>query len=51
MGCDYVINSDAIEDVCGVCKGDGTRCKFVEKTYDDKPGHGNYIRFTSITIL
>lgn len=26
VGCDWVIDSSAIEDKCGVCRGDGTEC-------------------------
>ncbi|XP_044750443.1 A disintegrin and metalloproteinase with thrombospondin motifs 12-like [Coccinella septempunctata] len=33
VGCDGVINSDATEDVCGICNGDGTQCKLIEHTY------------------
>lgn len=25
--CDLVLDSNAVEDVCGVCHGDGTTCK------------------------
>ncbi|KAL3280841.1 hypothetical protein HHI36_004070 [Cryptolaemus montrouzieri] len=33
VGCDGVLNSDAVEDVCGICNGDGTQCKIIEHTY------------------
>ncbi|XP_063991205.1 A disintegrin and metalloproteinase with thrombospondin motifs 12-like [Diachasmimorpha longicaudata] len=26
VGCDWQLDSDAIEDKCGICKGDGTQC-------------------------
>lgn len=35
VGCDWVFDSDAIEDKCGVCKGDGTKCKPVEGVYNE----------------
>ncbi|XP_031338674.1 A disintegrin and metalloproteinase with thrombospondin motifs 7-like [Photinus pyralis] len=47
VGCDYIIDSDAIEDQCGICKGDGTQCKIVEETYYDAPGHG-YVKVATI---
>ncbi|XP_011305247.1 A disintegrin and metalloproteinase with thrombospondin motifs 12-like [Fopius arisanus] len=33
VGCDWQLDSDAIEDKCGVCKGDGTQCSPVEGEY------------------
>ncbi|KAK9754646.1 ADAM-TS Spacer 1 [Popillia japonica] len=33
IGCDMKINSDAVEDICGVCEGDGTTCKVLEDTF------------------
>ncbi|XP_034196359.2 A disintegrin and metalloproteinase with thrombospondin motifs 7 isoform X1 [Osmia lignaria lignaria] len=30
VGCDWGLDSNAIEDGCGICKGDGTKCKPVE---------------------
>ncbi|XP_076231370.1 A disintegrin and metalloproteinase with thrombospondin motifs 1 [Calliopsis andreniformis] len=36
VGCDWVLDSDAIEDNCGICKGTGADCKLVEGVLDDK---------------
>ncbi|XP_076665038.1 A disintegrin and metalloproteinase with thrombospondin motifs 7-like [Andrena cerasifolii] len=36
VGCDWVLDSPAIEDKCGVCKGDGKRCKLVEGHFTEK---------------
>ncbi|XP_068910126.1 A disintegrin and metalloproteinase with thrombospondin motifs 7-like isoform X3 [Tenebrio molitor] len=33
IGCDAELDSDAVEDICGVCNGDGTQCKVIEDTY------------------
>lgn len=41
MGCDWVLDSDAVDDECGICKGDGTQCKIIEDTYGTALGHGN----------
>lgn len=35
VGCDWIFDSDAIEDKCGVCKGDGTKCRPVEGVYNE----------------
>uniref|UniRef100_A0A8C1PJ66 ADAM metallopeptidase with thrombospondin type 1 motif 7 n=1 Tax=Cyprinus carpio TaxID=7962 RepID=A0A8C1PJ66_CYPCA len=40
LGCDYEIDSDAIEDQCGVCHGNGSTCETVRKTFEDSEGHG-----------
>ncbi|XP_028269800.1 A disintegrin and metalloproteinase with thrombospondin motifs 12-like [Parambassis ranga] len=40
VGCDYGIDSNAVEDRCGVCLGDGTSCETVYKSFDDEEGFG-----------
>ncbi|XP_016140037.1 A disintegrin and metalloproteinase with thrombospondin motifs 7 [Sinocyclocheilus grahami] len=40
LGCDYEIDSDAIEDQCGVCHGNGSTCETVRKTFEDSEGLG-----------
>lgn len=40
IGCDYEIDSDAVEDQCGVCHGNGSTCKTVRKTFEDSEGLG-----------
>ncbi|KAJ8285307.1 hypothetical protein GJAV_G00025360 [Gymnothorax javanicus] len=40
VGCDYGIDSNAIEDRCGVCLGDGTTCQTVQKNFDGGEGFG-----------
>ncbi|KAF5270821.1 hypothetical protein FQA39_LY18869 [Lamprigera yunnana] len=47
VGCDYELDSEAIEDQCGVCKGDGTKCEFVDEVYKNSPGHG-YVKVATI---
>ena len=39
VGCDNVIGSNATDDICGVCKGDGTSCtvKTIFKQFDKIP--------------
>ncbi|XP_041856042.1 A disintegrin and metalloproteinase with thrombospondin motifs 12 isoform X2 [Melanotaenia boesemani] len=40
VGCDYGIDSNAVEDRCGVCLGDGTSCETVYKLFDEEEGFG-----------
>lgn len=40
VGCDWGIESDAVEDVCGMCHGDGTTCTKVTESFDKKSGLG-----------
>ncbi|XP_074495348.1 A disintegrin and metalloproteinase with thrombospondin motifs 12-like [Sebastes fasciatus] len=40
VGCDYGIDSNAVEDRCGVCLGDGTSCKTVYKSFNEGEGFG-----------
>lgn len=40
VGCDYGIDSNAVEDHCGVCLGDGTSCETVYKMFEEEEGFG-----------
>ncbi|XP_013921763.1 PREDICTED: A disintegrin and metalloproteinase with thrombospondin motifs 12-like [Thamnophis sirtalis] len=40
VGCDYEINSNATEDQCGVCLGDGSSCQTVKITFNQSEGLG-----------
>uniref|UniRef100_A0A3B3D8D8 ADAM metallopeptidase with thrombospondin type 1 motif 7 n=1 Tax=Oryzias melastigma TaxID=30732 RepID=A0A3B3D8D8_ORYME len=40
IGCDFVINSNAVEDLCGVCNGNGSTCTTVRRTFEEKEGLG-----------
>uniref|UniRef100_A0A672ZY59 A disintegrin and metalloproteinase with thrombospondin motifs 12-like n=1 Tax=Sphaeramia orbicularis TaxID=375764 RepID=A0A672ZY59_9TELE len=40
VGCDFGIDSNAMEDRCGVCLGDGSSCNTVYKSFDDEEGFG-----------
>ncbi|XP_032193551.1 A disintegrin and metalloproteinase with thrombospondin motifs 12 isoform X4 [Mustela erminea] len=40
VGCDYEIGSNATEDRCGVCLGDGSACQTVKKVFKQKEGSG-----------
>ncbi|XP_060617347.2 A disintegrin and metalloproteinase with thrombospondin motifs 12 [Anolis sagrei] len=40
VGCDYEIDSNATEDRCGVCQGDGSSCQTVKITFNQSEGLG-----------
>ncbi|XP_067377923.1 A disintegrin and metalloproteinase with thrombospondin motifs 12 isoform X2 [Channa argus] len=40
VGCDYGIDSNAVEDRCGVCLGDSTSCETVSTFFDEGEGFG-----------
>ncbi|KAM9446411.1 A disintegrin and metalloproteinase with thrombospondin motifs 12-like [Clarias gariepinus] len=40
VGCDYAINSRAVEDRCGVCLGDGSSCETLSGMYTQRDGYG-----------
>ena len=40
VGCDFGIDSNAVEDSCGVCLGDGSSCETVQHTFQGGDGFG-----------
>ncbi|KAM4826128.1 A disintegrin and metalloproteinase with thrombospondin motifs 7 [Thomomys bottae] len=40
VGCDFEIDSDATEDRCGVCRGNGSTCHTVRETFLEAEGLG-----------
>ncbi|XP_041918087.1 A disintegrin and metalloproteinase with thrombospondin motifs 7 isoform X1 [Alosa sapidissima] len=40
VGCDFEIDSNAVEDRCGVCQGNGSTCETVKKTFEESEGLG-----------
>ncbi|XP_014212898.1 A disintegrin and metalloproteinase with thrombospondin motifs 7-like isoform X2 [Copidosoma floridanum] len=40
VGCDWAVDSDATEDQCGICHGDGTQCVTIRGSYDKNEGPG-----------
>lgn len=40
VGCDLVVDSNAKEDICGVCQGDGSQCKTFQGLYTRQEGAG-----------
>ena len=40
VGCDFEIDSGAIEDRCGVCHGNGSTCHTVSEPFEESEGLG-----------
>lgn len=40
VGCDWVIDSDAREDKCGICLGNGEQCDTISGVYNKTTGSG-----------
>lgn len=40
VGCDFKIDSRAVEDRCGVCHGNGSTCHTVSRTFEESEGLG-----------
>ncbi|KAM4707185.1 A disintegrin and metalloproteinase with thrombospondin motifs 12 [Discoglossus pictus] len=40
IGCDYEINSNATEDRCGICLGDGSACQTIKREFNQSEGFG-----------
>lgn len=51
VGCDYVIESSAVEDRCGVCNGDGSTCTTVRRTFEESEGLGMCLTDFGLTRL
>ncbi|XP_071091239.1 A disintegrin and metalloproteinase with thrombospondin motifs 12-like [Haliotis cracherodii] len=49
VGCDWIIDSSAVEDRCGVCYGDGSTCKTVKKQFNETDKLG-YVEATVIPV-
>jgi hypothetical protein len=45
VGCDWILDSDALEDRCGICGGESTECTLVEETFKET-GHG-YVKIAT----
>lgn len=46
-----VLDSDAVNDDCGICKGDGTQCKKIDETFTGTKGHGMFCLVLNSCVL
>lgn len=52
MGCDNILGSDAKEDRCRVCGGDGSTCEAIEGFFNDSlPRGGMHIQVHSVVFM
>ncbi|XP_051964853.1 A disintegrin and metalloproteinase with thrombospondin motifs 13 [Xyrauchen texanus] len=49
FGCDGVMHSGKVEDVCGLCGGNGSTCQFISNNYSGGEAR-EYITFLSLPI-
>ncbi|KAJ4433156.1 hypothetical protein ANN_15413 [Periplaneta americana] len=50
VGCDWEVDSDAKEDRCGVCHGNGNECKTLKGLYTKREGSGRNLLTRQITL-
>ncbi|PSN39708.1 hypothetical protein C0J52_17987 [Blattella germanica] len=51
VGCDWVLDSNAVEDKCGVCNGDGSTCRIYDKIFNEtKKDKGGYQKILTIPV-
>ncbi|XP_032885767.1 A disintegrin and metalloproteinase with thrombospondin motifs 6 [Amblyraja radiata] len=48
VGCDHILGSDAKEDRCRVCGGDGSTCEATEGLFNDSLPRGGYLEVVQI---
>ncbi|XP_034025428.1 A disintegrin and metalloproteinase with thrombospondin motifs 13 [Thalassophryne amazonica] len=49
FGCDGVLNSGKVNDVCGVCGGDGSSCSLISNVYSGGEAR-EYVTFLSLPV-
>ncbi|XP_072353034.1 A disintegrin and metalloproteinase with thrombospondin motifs 6 isoform X2 [Scyliorhinus torazame] len=48
VGCDHILGSDAKEDRCRICGGDGSSCEATEGLFNDSLPRGGYMEVVQI---
>lgn len=48
VGCDWVIDSMAKEDSCGICQGNGTECRIVQGSFDEPATGKGLVEFLRV---
>ncbi|XP_046688559.1 uncharacterized protein LOC124374370 isoform X2 [Homalodisca vitripennis] len=48
VGCDWVIDSNAKEDSCGVCRGNSTECKIIQGAFDEPSMQKGLVEFLRV---
>lgn len=42
IGCDWIVGSNASNDICGVCRGDNSTCRIISGEYTEQPKLNTY---------
>ncbi|XP_017770660.1 PREDICTED: A disintegrin and metalloproteinase with thrombospondin motifs 7, partial [Nicrophorus vespilloides] len=42
VGCDWMVDSTAVEDACGICQGDGSTCDTIKGVYSKQSSGAGY---------
>ncbi|CAC5398721.1 A disintegrin and metalloproteinase with thrombospondin motifs 5,A disintegrin and metalloproteinase with thrombospondin motifs 18,A disintegrin and metalloproteinase with thrombospondin motifs 16 [Mytilus coruscus] len=42
IGCDWIVGSNASNDICGVCRGDNSTCRILSGEYTEQPKLNTY---------
>ncbi|KAI4488513.1 hypothetical protein M0802_011553 [Mischocyttarus mexicanus] len=48
VGCNWVVDSDAIDDRCGICNGDGTKCQLIDGDFDQPVERAAYTKIVTV---
>lgn len=48
VGCDWVVDSNAEEDICGICHGDSSKCDTIQGTYTKQSPEAGYREVVTI---
>ncbi|KAE8597427.1 hypothetical protein XENTR_v10016469 [Xenopus tropicalis] len=48
VGCDHLLGSNAVQDICGVCKGDNSTCKVYRSHYTKQHYSNQYYSIVTI---
>lgn len=48
IGCDWIVGSNASNDICGVCRGDNSTCRIISGEYTEQPKLNSKLWFVII---
>uniref|UniRef100_A0A1B6M4F3 Peptidase M12B domain-containing protein n=1 Tax=Graphocephala atropunctata TaxID=36148 RepID=A0A1B6M4F3_9HEMI len=48
VGCDWVIDSNAREDSCGICRGNSTECRIIQGVFDEYSTQKGLVEFLRV---
>lgn len=51
FGCDGVLHSGKVRDICGVCGGNGSSCRLISDSYSGGQARGNKLSAIHLSYL